>query len=706
MKTDISTQNTSKIIINVILIMITLYAGSVNSIAQKWQSLNGPNESDIRDFIIKDDTVYVVSWESGGLFKRTLNTNQWVYSEIAGGEGAFSQKLVGGLSIEIGEDGNYFIGGGGVVTIGDRQAYGHFYTSNDYGNSWSEFRNGIESCDTVKDILYDTNNDLFVGCSSGVFKFFDSDNEFIRIGNKFSTNVIYEKNEFLISGSSVGAEYSTNSDTTWNNTGPDSLNVQAISRYNEQFLFGTDHGLFLADSLTAEWVKFDTVEFPPIFSLLTLNNQVIIGTGSGTHLLNENLSSEPIFPQLINHKIQAINAHDNDIFIGTNQGLYKCDLNNDECEMDGVPNSTVKSFYQKKDTALINTVNKVYRYFTAQEQWDSLSISGSLDHAIQDGKDSIYAVKFRHFYQCSFASQGCDSVRVEEPGNALLNLVRSENSLFTSSTRRVHQSTDSGNSWSTIYETSPRSVFGLTTFSDSLLFISGSPNLKFSIDSQSFDTLSKSVALVTKDGTLFSASEGIHISYDFGETWEEILKPDDFLPDGFTLEILFDENNGKLYVVTTTGRVYVTENDGFSWGVNEEMYPIYIESASIGNDGTLYLGTGKAGVFVNTQPLSPPITISNEGDANTQPRSFKILPNYPNPFNPSTTISFELNTAKKVNLSVFDILGQKITSLNLGLKQSGIQNFKLDLSNYSSGIYIVRIKAGEKIRSQKITLIK
>lgn len=689
-----------------LFILIILFTGSIKVIAQSWRSLNGPSESDVRDIVIKNDTVYVVSWDPGGLFMKALNSDQWLYSEIVEGEGPFRQGLSGGLSIEVGKDGSYFVGGSGNVALGNGEAFNHFYKSNNYGNSWTEFRNGIETCHTVKDILTDNESSILIGCTSGIFKFYDSDNAFNRVGNKFGTNVLYKENGFFVSGSSVGAEYSTNSDTTWKNTGPDSLNVQAISLFNQQFLFGTDQGLFVADSLTSKWVKFNEVEFPPIFSLFTFNNKVIIGTDSGTHLINENLSSEPIFPQLINHKIQSIKAHNNDIFVGTNRGLYKCNLNNNDCELDGVPNSTVKSLYHKKDTLLVNTINKTYRYFKTQERWDSLSLPANFEYSIQNARDSIFSIKFQHFYQCSFASQGCDSVRVEESGNALLSLVRTGNSLFTSSTQKVHQSMDNGNSWSPIYETSPRSVFGLSSFSDSLLFISGSPNLKYSIDSQSFDTLSKPVALVTKNGILYSASDGIHRSTDYGETWEGILEVEDFLPDGFTREILFDENSEKLYVVTTTGRVYVTENDGLSWGVNELMYPIYIESASIGNDGTLYLGTGKAGVFVNNQPLNPPITISNEEELNTQPRSFRIFPNYPNPFNPSTTISFQLNSAQRINLDVLNILGQKIGSYDLGLRQAGTQKFILDLSSQASGVYVIRISSGSEIRSAKVTLIK
>ncbi|MEQ8578257.1 MAG: T9SS type A sorting domain-containing protein [Balneola sp.] len=667
------------------------------SIAQTWQSLNGPLESDIRDIIIKNDSIYVVSWPNG-LFKKALNSNQWLFSGVG--------NIDGLLSIEIGQEGMYYAGGGGIVTIGDGQAYLHFYKSTNYGNSWNEFRNGIEFSHTVKDILVDINKTLFIGCESGVFKFSEPENKFIRVGNKYGTNIFYSHNDTIISGASIGIEYSTDSGDTWDSSGPDSLKVEAITYGMGKFFFGSDEGLYSSDSLETEWTPITEFESTSIHSLFSYNNQVLVGTDSGAYLLDENLSMQPIFPELSNQKIQVINAQNETFFIGTNKGLYNCSLENSTCELDGVPNSKILSLATQNDTLLINSTREVYRYFTTEQRWDTTSISVNLRRILPHRKDSIYAIENRRFYKCSFTTQQCSDTRVTEPGEALLNFATTTDKIFTFSSRRVYQSNDNADSWNTILEDSPRTFHGLSVFKDSLLFISGATNLKYTIGAQSFDTLSKSVALVTENGTLYSATDGIHKSTNFGETWSKILSSSDYLPDGFIREILFDENTEKLYVVTTVGRVYVTENGGLDWGVNEEMYPIYIESTTLGTDGTLYLGTGKAGVFVNNQPLNPPITISNEEELNTQPRSFRIFPNYPNPFNPSTTISFQLNSAQRINLDVLNILGQKIGSYDLGLRQAGTQKFILNLSNQASGVYVIRISSGSEIRSAKVTLIK
>tara|TARA_R110002124_G_scaffold283098_1_gene458655 strand:+ start:1371 stop:3479 length:2109 start_codon:yes stop_codon:yes gene_type:complete len=699
-----------KLSLCLILFLLALLFGSYSANAQTWQSLNGPLESDIRDIIIKNDTIYVASWDLGGFFKKALNSEQWFYSEIVEGTGAFRQGIEGLLSIEIVEDGIYYAGGGGIVTLGDGQAYSQFYKSNDYGKTWNEFRNGIESCHTVRDILIDPENNLLIGCSRGVFKFSDSENSFEKVGNKYGTNIFYSFNNTIISGSTIGAEYSTDSGDTWNDSGPDTLRVKAVTFGMDSFFFGTDQGLYTSTGIEQDWNLISSIGSTSIHSLFTYNNQVIVGTDSGAYLLDENLSTQPVFPELAGQKVQVINAHNDDMYVGTDSGFYECTVTEDTCELTGVANSWVRTMnFQSNDTLWAGTTENIHRYFLNTDQWDTLSMPiGRVRNIIPAGRDSFYVANDSYFQRCSFSSNSCDSLQID-PGKPLFDLKQNTaGDLFIASSDRVYKSSDEGENWEVIY-TNPNTInFSLFTFSDSLLFINGGDLIKYSLYSDTYKTLNHGVSFVTNDGTIYAAVNGIQKSTDFGETWTTILQGSKTSNNrlGGIKFILFDEESGKIYAVTTAGGVYVTENGGLDWGVNEEMYPVYIESAAIGTDGTLYLGTGKAGVFANTQPLSPPITISNEFEPNQIPNSFTILPNYPNPFNPSTTISYELNSANKVILDVFNIVGQKIGSYNLGLKQSGVHNYNLDLSNQASGVYIIRIEAGSEVKSGKITLIK
>ena len=80
---------------------------------------------------------------------------------------------------------------------------------------------------------------------------------------------------------------------------------------------------------------------------------------------------------------------------------------------------------------------------------------------------------------------------------------------------------------------------------------------------------------------------------------------------------------------------------------------------------------------------------------------------YSNPFNPKTTINFSMRTAEKVNLSVYNINGQKIKTLYNKLAKVGNTSVSFNGSKFASGIYFVKMStASGVVRSKKMILIK
>ena len=93
--------------------------------------------------------------------------------------------------------------------------------------------------------------------------------------------------------------------------------------------------------------------------------------------------------------------------------------------------------------------------------------------------------------------------------------------------------------------------------------------------------------------------------------------------------------------------------------------------------------------------------------ANKIPLEPTLSQNYPNPFNPKTVINYELRITDYVNLSIYNILGQKVASLVDKKQQAGSYNVQWDASAFASGVYfyILETSTGLKL-SKKLVLLK
>jgi hypothetical protein len=95
----------------------------------------------------------------------------------------------------------------------------------------------------------------------------------------------------------------------------------------------------------------------------------------------------------------------------------------------------------------------------------------------------------------------------------------------------------------------------------------------------------------------------------------------------------------------------------------------------------------------------------------TAPAEYSLSQNYPNPFNPATTISFNLAFDSKVNLKVFNVLGQEVARLLDSDLAAGSHTIQFDADNLNSGIYFYKLEAvgsdgTEYLDIKKMTLIK
>jgi len=195
----------------------------------------------------------------------------------------------------------------------------------------------------------------------------------------------------------------------------------------------------------------------------------------------------------------------------------------------------------------------------------------------------------------------------------------------------------------------------------------------------------------------------ISLDYEGNFRWKYTF--DDEETDDFFQPLICD-SEGTVYVGSTYGyNYYAIANDGnLKWKLPLEFDNQQVDNTgAISKDGTLYLG-----VHGGTQKTL--IAIKDTGvtsiGSELQVFNYNLEQNFPNPFNPKTTINFSLPEASYVKLFVYNLLGEEIQVLKEGYVKAGTYNIAFDGSHLPSGIYIYRLISQKYIASKKMNLIK
>ncbi len=107
---------------------------------------------------------------------------------------------------------------------------------------------------------------------------------------------------------------------------------------------------------------------------------------------------------------------------------------------------------------------------------------------------------------------------------------------------------------------------------------------------------------------------------------------------------------------------------------------------------------------LNYLDMFPPVDVEEESEIT--PVRFELAQNYPNPFNPTSTIRFAIPKSARVNLSVYNVLGQKVAELMNGVQSAGYHTVTWDAANFASGVYIYRLSAEAVDGSSSFTASK
>jgi len=116
-------------------------------------------------------------------------------------------------------------------------------------------------------------------------------------------------------------------------------------------------------------------------------------------------------------------------------------------------------------------------------------------------------------------------------------------------------------------------------------------------------------------------------------------------------------------------------------------------------DGTVVVGTHGRGAFSGTIPATAV-------EEQVVPVQTALLPNYPNPFNPSTTIRFRLSRSGPATVAVYSIQGERVATLLSEVREAGEHQVVWEPRGVASGTYVCRLDAGGVAQSRKILYVR
>ena len=203
---------------------------------------------------------------------------------------------------------------------------------------------------------------------------------------------------------------------------------------------------------------------------------------------------------------------------------------------------------------------------------------------------------------------------------------------------------------------------------------------------------------VVPNRALAATSRGVYASTDAGATWTVPVAS-----IGANAIVADPSRTNQFYVATYNG-VYVSTNTGASWSaMNSGLNTLDVRHLVLDPvNRRLFAATEGDGVYRFDLLTDVP-----EGEtAGVVPPRYVLEQNFPNPFNPATTLAFAIPENGVYRLAVYNTLGQEVAVLVDGRLDAGYHRAVFDASGLASGLYLCRLSGNQGVLVRKMTLIK
>lgn len=663
-----------------------------------------------------------------GLYKSTNNGESWTKIETQ-----FEDFKV--FSVYITKEGHIWVG---------TDYQGVLYRSTDNGITWQNKRNGFNANEGWA-IGESKDGVLFAGDANvgRLYRSTDSGENWVFSANIAPLSFAVDSNNIVYAGSFNGLYISTNNGITWtqNNYLAGYIIPTVITDNNNNVYCGTGYtypylngdGLFYSNDGGQNWEQLGFAD--EVVLALAFDSDLNLFAGTLEDGLFKTTDMGQRWTQYQNgiYKKEVyrlvLNQQD-DIFIGSEGGgngwsfyggggVFRSTNGGELFEQVGLPISLVKNIVFCGDSLIITSnPSGVQKYNRFTKKWKNIGLH-NVEAVTITPSDYLYAAtRDDGLYKSTDLGNNWSltNLTIDTLMPVYNVLAINDDTLFAATFYNLRRSFDGGENWNVLPIGTEEYARGLFVNNEILWlmgYVSGYKFYKTSDFGNSFDLLysgysssnavNKPISALNNEYIFLAMRgnnpNGILRSTDGGETWEQVLfrrvatvltNTDGLILTGSTVASIYDTN-----------KIYLSNNYGNSWDslAQPTKWGIYITDMVKDKAKKYFFGTSGDGLYEIE-------IITGVEEQWAQIFHSNLFQNFPNPFNPKTSIQYSVSGRQFISLKVYDLLGSEVATLVNEEKQAGNYEIEFDASNLTSGIYFYQMKTGELTHTKKMILLK
>lgn len=703
MKTSIKILSVSSLL----SLIIAIISNNLHAQELHWKHLGGPMGGAISDIAINSKGhIYAGTYSSlfyyyAGLYKSTDNGETWKKIQTL----PFNIEV---YALFVNKDDHIFVGTRGLPVV---------YRSTDDGETWEIKNSGITSAHCWSFGQNKDGNVLFAGEAQfgRIYRSTNNGDNWQFVDNLSGISFAVDSLNNIYCGTFNGLYKSTDNGLTFNPTGLMNVPVNAI-------LIDSINGVIAGSGYyTNGQGVFYSTDFGVTFNSIGLGGQIIYSlaytdygsllAGSAANGVYETKDMGGSWQQhnngLFRKDVFRLKINKNgDIIAGAEyEGIFRSTNKGENFEHIGLPISSVNNIVFSGDSLIISaTPSGVQKYNRLTKEWKNIGLH-KVNAVDTDEEGTIYAAVGDEFFGGGggiFKLRELSGQWEQINNNPLvLNIKKVNQTILAATDTGLIRSTNEGQTWEAtpVRSRIDRSAIEVNNNGD--VWAAGRMKLYKSTDNGlSFDSTNiisfhyiDRNSLYVNDSLIFfgdlTVGNGIFYSTDYGSTWNNIFLhrtvasvngTDNFIIVG-SKDLLFSLNN-----CFTWDSIPYSEN---FWGVIEIEFD---------KNSKLFFGTISQGLY----EIDFVVSVDDE---NLSITDFILYPLYPNPFNPAVTIRYNLPKPSDIKINVYNILGQKVKTINL-FREEGINKEVISFENLAGGIYFISIEGKDFHAVQKAAYIK